>query len=186
MLMTKKQDGQIMIEAIVAISMVTIGLLGIITLLINSSRWNRDVSHELVATYLAAEGVEVMKNLIDASIASELRGDTMATWNAGLPEGLYEIQHGAAFGSDGTLPGTPGARQISPNSAQKLMYDSGAGAYQYGSGDASPFSRVVQVIGPRGGSDTLLVSSTVFWDGQEGVENIHLEDVFTYWRGGGL
>lgn len=157
-----------------AISMVTIGLLGIITLLINSSRWNRDVSHELVATYLAAEGIEVMKNLIDASVASKIRGDNMATWNAGLPEGLYGVQYDAAFGGDGMLPQNFGDR--------KLLFDSDAGAYQYGSGDASPFSRVVQIIGPSGGSDTLLVSSTVFWDGEDGVESIHLEDVFTYWR----
>ena len=169
-----RENGQIMIEAIVAISMVTIGLLGIITLLINSSRWNRDVSHELVATYLAAEGIEVMKNLIDASIASELRGDNMATWNAGLPEGLYGIQYDAAFGSDGMLSQNFGDR--------KLLFDSGAGVYQYGSGETSPFSRVVEIIGPRGGSDTLLVSSTVFWDGEESVESVHLEDVFTYWR----
>ncbi|MDP2704043.1 MAG: hypothetical protein Q8P01_02350 [bacterium] len=181
--------GQVMIEAIVAISMVTIGLLGIITLLINSSRWNRNVSHELVATYLAAEGIEIVKNFIDTNIAGRLSGDNMATWNGGLDEdAFYEVQYDAAFGGDGRLPGTPGARQVSPGNVELLKYDIDTHTYGYGSGEESPFRRVLEIVEPVGSDDMLLVSSTVSFEGQDGVQNVHLESVFTHWRklGSGL
>ena len=45
-----------LIESVVAISLVVIGLLGILTLLSNSIAFNRNAANKLTATYLAAEG----------------------------------------------------------------------------------------------------------------------------------
>src|SRR3990167_7996112 len=87
--------GQVLIESMVAISVVMIGLLGIMTLLIRSSRWNRDATQELVATSLAAEGIEIVKNLVDTNIADRLRGQPVQ-WNE-IPSGVYAVSYRTRF-----------------------------------------------------------------------------------------
>ena len=90
-----EQAGQILIESVVAVTMILIGLLGVLNLVLNSLRLNRDVSGRLVATYLAAEGIEVVKNIIDTNVI-HLRASPpdplVLSWNDALAEGSYEVQ----------------------------------------------------------------------------------------------
>jgi hypothetical protein len=60
--------GQSLVEAIVALSILTVGFLGITTLLTKSFQINRITGDETTATYLASEGIEVTKNLIDHDV----------------------------------------------------------------------------------------------------------------------
>lgn len=169
----KKQKGQVMLESIIAITMVTIGLLGIITLLIRSSRQNQNVAFQLQATYLAAEGIEAVKNIIDTSIAEELEaGGT--TWNAEVPTlvpgagNFYEIEQ------DGSL--------TSRRNARRLRFASSTGFFGYDFGNETFFEREVEVYDVSGQpGERILVRSTVSW-GRSAEQEVALEDVFTYWR----
>ena len=69
----KSQKGQILIESVVAMSLIVIGLLGILTLLSNSIAFNRNVANKLTATYLA-EGIEVMKSIADENYTQKNHG----------------------------------------------------------------------------------------------------------------
>ena len=63
----KDRKGNLLIESIVAISVIVISFLGILSLLSRSLGINKDVSYKFIATYLAAEGIEITKSLIDKS-----------------------------------------------------------------------------------------------------------------------
>ena len=87
--MTRRNRGQAIIEVLVAVSMLTVGFLGVVTLLAKSLGLNRVVTESYTATYLAVEGVELVKNLIDAnSIAG-----AGTPWNSGLTDGTYEADY---------------------------------------------------------------------------------------------
>ena len=78
-------EGQAMIESIVAISVSVVGLLGIIAMLNYSLNTNRDVGRKFVATYLAAEGIEIVKSLIDKNYTDDI------SWNSCVSNGEYNF-----------------------------------------------------------------------------------------------
>ena len=61
----KLTKGYVLVESVVAMTIVVVGLLGIFSLLSQSLSLNRVVGDRYVGTYLAAEGIEVVKNIID-------------------------------------------------------------------------------------------------------------------------
>ena len=172
----RRENGQMMLESIIAITMITVGLLGIITLLIRSSRQNRDVAFQLQATYLAVEGIEVVKHLIDTSISEELSGGG-STWNLNVPflsseSEFYELD----LYTEGRLVAQTG-------SVRRLRFDPVSGFFTHGGGgNETFFERKVEVIKPPNNIlDRILVRSTVSWGGGE-EHRVVLEDVFSYWR----
>lgn len=163
--MMRKENGQLMIESIVGISLVMVGLLGVMTLLIRSSQWNRDVGLKLQATYLAAEGIEVIKNMIDTNIAKMLSEGGVA-WNARLtsPSKEYEVT------SEGVVRNFTASRPLEFHATRGYGYDYGT------DGVKSPFTRKVSI---SESTDKITVRAEVSW----GLgKKVILEDIFTFWR----
>lgn len=162
--MTKFQNahGYILVEALVAITIVVVGLLGIFSLLSRSLSLNRVVADRFVAAYLAAEGIELVKNIIDNNI---LAG---RPWNAGLSPGEYE----ADFHDDA----------LQSNQQRALKFDSATGAYGYREPTPSLIRRVIStVVSPDGNQIT--VGSRVNWTTRGGGKfNINLEEHLFNWR----
>lgn len=149
--------GQIMVEALIAITIAVVGLLGIFAFLSRSLSLNRVVADRYVATYLAAEGIELAKNLADAS---PNWGDFINTACAGE----YEISH-----QDLTLSCFTG---------KLLKLDPDTGIYGYDLGDDTRFKRRIIVTEPQPGIEFQAVSE-VTWTGRGGGElKIDLEDRF--------
>jgi type II secretory pathway pseudopilin PulG len=156
-----RRRGQALIESIVALSVLTVGLLGIIALLSQSIGLNRSVSDNYAATYLAAEGIEVVKNIIDAN---QIQG---RAWNYGLNDGTYEVQY------DSTA--------LAADQGRFLRYDPAANLYGYGPGNPTTFKRGVTIT--RISDDELRVVSRVTWTTRgAGSFEIVLEDHFFRWR----
>jgi type II secretory pathway pseudopilin PulG len=159
----KNQSGQAIIESIVAISLVTVGLLGILTMLSRSIAFNRNVTNKFVATYLAAEGIEVVKNVEDANFTG---GDL---WNQYLDtDGDYEVSY------DSTGP------TIAPAAGQELLFDDSTGIYGYVAGDPSGFVRTVEIT--NNPPYEIMVLSRVEWSDKGEAKNVELEDHFFNWR----
>ncbi|MDO8574081.1 MAG: hypothetical protein Q7R86_00440, partial [bacterium] len=76
-----KRSGQTIVEAIIALGVLTIGFSGIITLLNRSLSLNQLVTDQNIATYLATEGIEVTKNLVDAAVIQGLDPFTPPLFN---------------------------------------------------------------------------------------------------------
>lgn len=154
------ERGQALIEAIVAISLITVSLIGIIALITRSFSFNRDVTVRLQAAYLATEGVELVRRMIDASLAQGRPFNTLVP--AGGP---YQLD----YESD-----TP-----SPSAGGQLFFDVGRG-YQYGAGAATTFKREVFIDGL--GTTALRVRSIVAWPERGAVKQVEMEDIFYAWR----
>src|SRR3989338_4130432 len=64
--------GQLLIESMIAITIVVVGILAVFTLLSESQSLNRVVADRYIGTYLASEGLELIKNLIDKNYIQQL------------------------------------------------------------------------------------------------------------------
>lgn len=175
----KKRGGQVLIESIIAISVATVGLLGILTLLSRSISFNRYVTDSFVATYLSAEGIEVVKNIEDTNNTNHDQ------WNRYLDQGSYEVQYDT---SPTSLDPSRGLISISSDpavlSARPLNFNPLNGIYGYDATSSQPtiFSRTVQITGPGANNDEIKVVSVVRWNDKGDEKQVTLEDHFFDWR----
>lgn len=158
----QKNKGYILVEAMVAITIIVTGLLGIFALLSQSLSLNRVIADRYVAAYLAAEGVEVVKNIIDNNIING------RAWNSGFADGDYEIDYQSA--SLGALQG------------RSVKFNGDSGRYGYADGDPTRFFRIIK-IELLGGGEEIKINSVVNWKSRgEADFEINLEDRFFNWR----
>lgn len=154
--------GYILVEALIASTIVVVGLLGIFSLLSRSLSLNRVVADRFAASYLAAEGIELVKNVIDNNI---LAG---RPWNVGLSSGDYE----ADFHDEA----------LQPNQQRALHFDLTTGAYGYREPTATLMRRVITtIVSPDG--NRITVGSRVNWMTRGGGKfSINLEEHLFNWR----
>lgn len=166
----KLKRGYMLVELMVSISLLVIGFLGFLGLLSRSLSLNRVVADQFIANYLAMEGIEITKNLIDSNI---IQG---SPWNQGFttPNKCYKFDYLTT--------------EISPNEEgdcnplvnPPLNYDTN-NFYSYIAGAETPFFRIVSIT--PNGSDEIKVNSIVKWKSRGGIKNeINLEDHFFNWR----
>ena len=153
--------GQSLIEAMVAIGIIVFGILSTLGLLSRALSLNRVVSDQFTATYLAAEGIEVVKNLIDANI---IQG---RPWNSGLTTGSFEADYNSLL--------------FEPNQGRRLLLDLASGHYSYDGGNPTSFVRTINI--ELIGSEEIKVSPVVAWRTRGGGNfEVRLEDHFFNWR----
>ena len=161
--------GQTMIEAMIAMSLLVIGFLGVIALLNRSVGVNRVVADNISATYLAAEGVEVVKNMLDGNY---IQGRPFFTHFASCAPCVWEVQH------DTDWDNPPRAY-----AARRLWYNGATGFYsQQAFGEETPFTRRVEVRLGGPNNNELVVRSVVDWRGRGGGQSsVDIEDRFYNW-----
>lgn len=153
--------GQLLIEAMIAMGIVVVGTVGVLGLLSQALSLNRAVSNQFVGTYLAAEGIEVLRNILDANL---IQG---REWNSGFRDGVFEIDYRSTA--------------LENNGDRKILFNSSSGRYGYESGEETPFVRTVRV--KLVGQNEVAVNSIVSWTtrGSRSFE-VNLEDHFFSWR----
>lgn len=163
----KKQDGQLMIEAMVAVSLMLVGLLGIFGVLSRSLGLSRVAADQFVAVNLASEGIEIAKNLLD----SNLKQDN--PWNEGfvneknVPVGYLSSVLGGGDCKDTKL---------------YLHPDTGFYTCETVSGASSKFSRALDITADEDGERVNIIS-TVTWKARGGsTSSVTVEDHFYNWR----
>lgn len=162
----KNKSGQFLLEAVVALSILTVATLGIFPVISSSIGFNRAATDKDIAVGLAGEGIEVVKSLIDANV---LAGDP---WNQGLMScgaGCSVEYNSAALGS---------------SQGNFLRFDPAAHVYNYGVGTNTVFKRVITITGvPAGSPIELRVRSRVDWTGRNDVsDSVLMEGRFFDWR----
>ncbi|HVN26367.1 MAG TPA: hypothetical protein VMT99_01810 [Candidatus Paceibacterota bacterium] len=163
------RSGQSLLEMMVALAMISTAFMGIAALLSRSIYLNRVATDETTASYLAAEGIEIMKNIVDF----DMYGTGGTAWGTDTPVGLsspiYNTTTTVGLGVH--------------NDA--LYFDSSAGTatshlYQYSAGTRTPFVRKVTVTWPS--ATEIDVSSTVTWTvGPGASQSVVDEDHFYDW-----
>jgi Tfp pilus assembly protein PilV len=166
----KKRNGQSLVEVMVAITALTVSFLGISALLAQSLAISRSTTDELTATYLASEGIEITKNLIDHDVyAGNPWGTCLFSQNLNAD---VEVDHATA---DCTT--------LEAFSGDPLYYHSDTHLYDYDSngGTATIFTRDIKVAHPQ--PYEITVASIVQWPSLGGnLQSIDLRDDFYSWN----
>ncbi len=160
-----------MVEAMIAISLLLIGFLGTITLINRSVGLTRVVADSYVGTYLAAEGVEVVKSMIDANYIADrpfFNGFSSCT-GSGCN---WELEYNSTWETNAPVSAT----------GRILYYDS-RGTYVYSTGGMpTSFVRTVNVQLLGATARQLKVTSRVEWRTRGGgLSAVSLEDSFYDW-----
>jgi len=157
----KIDKGQLLIESMIGISIAVVGLLGILGLLSRSTSLNRVVSNQFIGNYLAGEGIEIEKNLIDANIIQ------YKPWNEGFQTASFEADYLSL--------------NLAPNQNRPLLFDAANNIYSYQSGTPTSFTRTINI--ELIGSEEIKVNSIVKWTTRGGGQfEVNLEDHFLNWR----
>jgi Tfp pilus assembly protein PilV len=192
----RNRKGQSLIEALVALSLLMTALLGIETLLTRSFLLDRVTTDQTKATYLASEGIEIMKSLLDHQVYDALAnpGGVAGDPDTGGWNSFCNFTSGSnTYQVDWTTTSCP--LPTSQSDATPIKFDATTGPYGglYGYNDsaASPsaFTRIVKVtkiIDPATGfNNEIDVQSTVTWStGVMTGQSLTLEDHFYNWNPG--
>lgn len=156
----KNNSGFTIIEAMIAIGLILVGIMGTITLINRSLGFTSNVFNKLTASYLGQEGVEIIRNLRDTNWLNQ------QDWAAGLADGDYQADY-----STKTL-------QIFAD--LPLLYDETTGLYGYGAGTETIYTRKIQI--KHFGENEIRVQVTVSWIGKGGaIFNTVIEDHLFNW-----
>ncbi len=191
----KLRKGQSLIEAIAALGILTVGLMGVLALLSRSFLLQRETADQAKATYLASEGLEIAKSIIDHNVYTGVaQGQESNGWNGAIT-GCFQFSAGGAnyyyldFETY-NCPSSQGSSSVppdplyyyAPNAAtgQGMYYDSADGTKIQGA-VKTDFSRVVEISRPD--ANTINVISTVTWStGVITGQSITVEDTFYNWH----
>ena len=164
------RQGFTLMEAIVAIFVITAGIVGVLSLVtqtISSAIVSED---KLIAAYLAQEGIEIIRNIRDTNwIEAETYFND---WNEGLTgcSGGCEADYTTSSILDPTLP--------SYNGGRFLKID--GGFYNYTSGTDTKFKRKI-TIGSGPIADSLNVKVEVFWQEKGKTFNVPAQENLYNW-----
>lgn len=135
------KNGFTLIETIVAVGIITVGLVSALTLITNSLFYVSSIGDRLIAANLTAEGLEVARNIRDNNWLADL------SWNNGLSNGDYQASYNSTT--------------LSSYGGNPLLFDSAIGLYNYSSGASTPYVRKISISNPS--NYEIRVISTVTW-----------------------
>jgi len=182
--------GQTLVEALIALSVLTAGFVGIVTLLSKSFQLNRTAGNDTQATYLASEGIEIAKNIIDYDVYygfGQGGGTNPAAYDWQCSFQLGEGQTADyALAYDTVVSGCSAPPLVSA-AGNKLYFDSTSdpthGLYSYNNAyTRTNFTRDVYISVPAGSPNELDVQSTVKWSSGLSSNTVTLEDHFYNWH----
>lgn len=168
------EAGQSLIEVLFIVVLTTAVIAGNVSFLARSYAITEFVAEQTTATYLAAEGIEIVKNLIDANCLRR------SAWNDGISEGTYEVDYQSP--------------RLEAFENKFLKFDPTTLFYSYknysGEAEDSQYKRVVEIDATKTGKGKdkkdndagINVVSKVEWTGRHGKQNVELTSFFYNWR----
>ena len=159
------QRGFTIAEAIIAVSIIAIALVGIYAVVARSLGIGLAFRNELVAANLATEGVEIIRSIRDTNWLENKKANDTCTpscsdsaWREGLPNGDWRVDY--AVSANGSVL----ALGVNP----VLNLDSTLGLYSYGAGTPTIFKRKVALSAAGGSATEMQVIVEVRWAGRGG------------------
>jgi hypothetical protein len=179
---TSKITGFILVETVVAVSLVMMtvpAVLGMVTKGITLSSYAKN---QMIATYLAEEGIEFIIARRDYNYLRKEKGDVV-NWDDGFVSGTADCRTVAC-----TINPTEAIKIVSgsgsiydPNPIYRLYVDSN-GFYKHDSaGTITPFSRGVFVKDVSGNPDEHTITSVVVWNTPFSKKSISVTAYITNW-----
>ncbi len=166
-----RRTGFSLLEVIVAIYILIVGIIGVMTLTVTTTKAGAVSSSKLIAANLAQEGIEVVRNIRDLNYEEPAVGCAWTCWHTNLVGGNYFVQY-----NDTALRTYAGA-------PPPLLYDSSTGLYGYATGSASKYNfRRVITLGNIDPGKSVKITSTVTWTENGRSHSLVVEDNLWNWR----
>jgi type II secretion system protein I len=180
---SKNNKGFTLVETLVALSIFSVSLVGLISVLGRGISNTGYVKDKDTAAYLAQEGIEYMRNMRDTYVL--YTSPASAGWtsfNNKLSGGSCATVNGCYFNADSVATTTSIAfsscSSINCTNAP-MLYNSANGRYGYTTGTTTPFIRKIRME-VVDGNETKIIS-TVFWTKGSGTYNITLSESLFNW-----
>lgn len=168
MIQLQHHRGFTLVEALVALTLLTVGLIPAFVQATESLKLSLTIKNTLIAGHLAQEGAELVRSMRDAN------------WFTGAPfsQGLTDCAAGCTVEYTSTEPAPLGSNPA-------LQLDALTGMYQYAKGDPSPFHRRI-TIAPvdttaKPGQAGLRVTTEVTWTERKNSKTFTLESYIFDW-----
>lgn len=155
----KNTNGFSILEIVIALNIVTVGLLGVFSLVIQNLQAQTINKDYLIASMLAQEGIELVRNVRDTNFLQEDQGND---WKNGIPSDTNtDIVHGGQYTINYDLEIKSVAGGFADDST-RLYIDSGkySHANTSGLGILTPYRRLIEVYDY---GDYIQVGSNVIW-----------------------
>ena len=160
----EKGAGFTIIEVLIAVAVITVGIMGILTIIHQTIAQMALSSSRLVATYLAQEGMEIVRNIRDTNWLDP----TNPPWNDGLNPGDWEADY-----NDSSLSSYGASLKIN------------GGFYNYDTGDPTRFKRKITISDPNNPecplADCFSVKVEVSWQQLARTHQVIVEEYLYNW-----
>jgi hypothetical protein len=167
------RKGQFLIEGMIAMGIIVSSILGIFSLAVSALRVSSTVTSQFIAANLAAEGLEVTKNILDSNVA---RGNL--SWNDGFAEDrCFEVDYKQETIAEELLG-------CDENDAEFLKINS-SGLYGYEAGEQTVFKRWVETTPDPDSNLKIRAIATVAWSDPRRPETVQISQIatdFIGWR----
>jgi len=161
----RKQDlkGFTLIEIIAVLFVVSLGMIGVLSLIIQNIQSHNINKRSIIAYQLAQEGIELIRKTRDTNWARAER------WNKNLDSGMFYMDFRDDF------------PQSLISSDQKNLYKNSDGFYVHGTGvEPTPYKRILVIENLTAYS--MRVYSRVTWSDRNKVFNYDLETLLFNWH----
>lgn len=154
--------GFTIIEATIAIFILTIGVGGVFALITRTISTGTDVKTRLEAAYLAQEGIEIVRNFRDENFLAIRKGQCNPVENPDCwKKGSVDLTVCAP--NVGCEADYDDASFSSPYGSGRFLSIDSNGFYSYNSGAASGYKRKITIDAPQADKDKLIVDVEVSW-----------------------
>ena len=177
-----------LVETLVAISIFTVSILGLMSVLTSGISSTNYAKQKIIASYLAQEGIEYIRNIRDDYMLygnnwNNFRTKINECGNHGTNDKTCYFDDQSLDFSDPSMPMTKILIDSCPNDlCPTLLYDSNTGKYNYSSsGVNSGFIRSIQARYPRGPDDEIKIISIVSWNQGSGSYNVTFSETLFNW-----
>jgi hypothetical protein len=190
----RTKAGFVLIETIVSVSVILLALPGVLTIATKGITIGTYAKNQMLAIYLAEEGIEYIQAKRDNNLLRIAKGDTI-DWNDGFTPGPGEICKNKACiikpenSIDNVIMKCSGTCSIggatAPSAEYRLYVNPATGFYSHNAispgQQATPFYRGVFVDG-NPGSDEHVITSVVAWQAAGGIQKtISVKGYITNW-----
>ena len=173
--MGKRQKAFTLIEVLIAITILTIGILSGFVLVTRALYNVAVIKDRLTASFLAQEGIELTRQIRDSNFLRILNNEESADWKDGLADGSYTIE--SKVGSEDSIK----LVSVDAGEAPNFFYDNNTKIYNYTNGEPTDFNREIKITTSPDSDDEIRVESIIKWKTRTIDFNLIVEDHLYNW-----
>jgi len=168
----KKQKAFTLVEVLIAVSILTIGILSGFILITKVLYNTAVIQDRLTASFLTQEGIELVRQVRDSNFLQIMNGESVE-WKDGLADGSYTIESKAGSEQPITLT------SVDTGEGSNFRYNDDTKIYNYTTGEPTTFNREIKITTIN--DDEIRVESIMKWKTRTIDFNLTVEDHLFNW-----